>query len=335
MEFSLIQQNKKACIIKSTYKLIDKLMQLHTTNKIDKNTFITKLDRLEKVIDNACKEIEECDKIIELRSQNISDKNRLLWFIIEHLLYYKLFRTAEELINQCNTGLWYNKMGNIFTKHSLLFDYAVFNEIEKIQNEIMEANFNGALEFVKKYKSQLKSYGGRCELEETLHIQEYVELCKLDDPTMAAEYAQRTFEKQQERVKPFLPLLVCHEAKEVTMSREMNSYLKLRDAFGKAVLRVYQLPSTSRLVKRIEYGILALNTKRCGLYYNPECPTCQPFIRNLCNELPYSKKLNSIILCKGTGKETNNTKELNGYIYSQEYLDDIKNVHETRQCYFM
>jgi hypothetical protein len=260
--------------------------------------------------------VEELTEIIKYRKENVRGRDVKI-FIIEHFLFNNLFETS----------IAYSKRHDLENYN----DVKTFKYVKNIQKEILKGEFEDAILFCRENRNLLRSfylneYGNKLwcsELENMFKVQTYVELCRADKKKEALAYLRSTFGKDQKVVKPYLPLLVCRKV-FFTDHYSLNNYERLSLLFRRSVLAIHGQPMSSRLTKRIEYGIVAFKTKVCTYKINPECPTCLSFIRSLRDRLPFARIGNSVLLCKGSGLEMNERNQPyafeSGYVYSEEYI---------------
>lgn len=312
---NIIEVNKRLLILKSDLKLTEKIFAMHSKNKITNNEFKEKIKKLKEKLLNSFKEVNDLTETIEKNKKNCED---VKFYIAEHLLHNNYIDIAKGYAQKHHIDINFN------------FYITLFNIIEEIKNY----NFEKALFFCKENKIHLKSINvpyknqiiNGSELENQLKIYTFQDMCKKCTKKEAVKYSQQHFYTNKEVIKPYLVLLVCKDYNVINKYKIENTE-DLSEFFKIVYLALHSLTPKSRLSKRIEYGLVAFKTKMCSIKFNSECPSCLKIVQNLSKVLPYCKKDNSVILCRGSGLEMNESNQPfcfeSGYVYCEDYISKL------------
>ncbi|TBU03555.1 hypothetical protein CWI37_0276p0020 [Hamiltosporidium tvaerminnensis] len=358
MDLSIIQKSKRQNLIRSTYKLIEKLFYIHTIKKISTEALNEKLEKLKTLLKSINTQIEDLNSVVIQRQ----DTDKELYVLInEHLLYHGYFETSKKFVKEFEIEK-YN-------------DYSFFKEMYETKQEIYNGKFDKVLHFCKEYKTTLKNMTipikneylttfiklnihqnkenhtefNCSDIENMFRVQEYIELCKNCKYKEAMLYAKETFCKNTFLIKPFLPLLVCRDVS--TLKDQINNnYDLLVYIYSKSLYKIHKLSFESRLTRLVECGLIATKTRFCEKNKNMKCPGCMPFLMDLAAKLPFYKREQSILLCKGLDVEMNDRNQPymfdSGYVYSDLYISETGHLFickvtgeicekKPRRCYFV
>jgi macrophage erythroblast attacher len=315
MHNSLIQHVKFNNIVKTKGKTIEKLFSLYENNKISKDEFLNKLDRLQDLINKNCENLRELEKEIELR-EGIDET---LFLVIEHLNQIGCYETANELKGKINEG---DDDGQVNSNQEQgNFDQDFFIKIKFIKDQLTLYNFKPALDFCKENKGLLPDSG----LETKLKINQFINLIERNEYQEGIIYIMNELKKNSGIVKGVLPLLI--DKKLVRKMYLVHSDL-VKEVY-ESMLSSYKLSPISRLTKRVEYGMMAFKTQECFKKINPKCPTCCNHLK-LREEIPFNRHEQTIILCRGTGEELDDQNQPyafdNGHVFGNDYIKSKNNI---------
>ncbi|EJW02322.1 hypothetical protein EDEG_00299 [Edhazardia aedis USNM 41457] len=333
MEKSTIEENMRYLLIKKEYKTMEKLFNLHKNKKISTKEFKEMMLLHKPKLLNTLKSISELSKQIDVPNDLTQEKNKE-FLICEYFLYKNYFQTAELYIK----------------KHDLSINISFYLRLKSITDKMLNGEIEDALAFYKTNKLHLKGINkgmnviNGIELETQLQILEFLVLCK-NDKISAIKYAQSKFSKSIDNLSEYLPAIA-----NPNLIERNEVFKKAAENFRKIFFMLYRQPLLPRLVKRIEFGLVAYKTQYCGIKINPKCPACLKITEKARDSLPTCEREFSIILCKATGKVMDESNQAyafeTGYIYSNEYIQDasFENVcketgvvckSDPKICYFV
>lgn len=121
-------------------------------------------------------------------------------------------------------------------------------------------------------------------------------------------------------------VILCISALKLTCLQRLydeSRWNSLIQAFRLAAYTLSSLSTEPLLNLALYAGLASLKLPACyNLSSNVDCPVCDPNIRILANEVPFSHHANSTIVCRLSGKimdEDNPPMAFsNGHVYSKE-----------------
>ncbi|KAM0677102.1 GID complex subunit containing RING finger motif [Binucleata daphniae] len=327
-----ISQNKRYNIVKQIHKIIEKLFSMHDKKKLTTSEFKEKLTALKTRIHN------DFLTISQTVSKPSDDLNTL---IAEHLIYNN-YQSAYDLFTK---------------KHKVIVNTKYYKDLSTITADIQNKKYEKLQDYITQnrmilksidfeYKNQKLSFG---DFEKIFKIFCFYEMCKENKKNEAIAYIKEEFKKNREAINTHLRYIV-NENIELNDCYDVENSHDFAELFKMMYLSLYRQCSVSRLEKRLEYGVMCYKTKVCGKSNNPNCPTCLGLLSEMIKVIPGSRKDNSIILCKGSGKEMNEQNQAycfeSGYVYCEDYIAKINYHYECvvtgevckdnpKKCYFV
>ncbi|KAF8605818.1 hypothetical protein BDV93DRAFT_521181 [Ceratobasidium sp. AG-I] len=215
-----------------------------------------------------------------------------------------------------------------------LVDTELFAEIRRVEDALRDQKCAVALAWCSENKAALKKMKNSLEFE--LRLQEYIEIIQQGKTADAMAYLKKHliswYDSHPHQCRQASALLVCPP------SMGMSTYKELYDShrwhflirtFRLAVYALYNIPTTSLLALGLSAGLASLKLPACydPAQRNVDCPVCDTDgLGILAKEVPWSHHVNSVIVCRITGKimdEDNPPLCLpNGQVYSQKALKD-------------
>ncbi|KAM0685753.1 hypothetical protein COBT_003031, partial [Conglomerata obtusa] len=172
------------------------------------------------------------------------------------------------------------------------------------------------------------------DFERIIKVFKFISICRNNRIKEATLFVKEEFKNDPTVINKHLTLLIDNNTK-LPDCFGINDVEDVALLFKSIYLAMYKQCLESRLEKRIEYGIICYKTKMCAIKRNPDCPTCLNIVSGVRNFMPYARKDNSIILCKGSGKEMNETNQAycfeSGYIYCEEYIINMNYNYECKE----
>ncbi|KAF9762670.1 E3 ubiquitin-protein transferase MAEA [Nosema granulosis] len=295
MDVSLILQITANNIVKTTRRTIEKLFSLHKAGKISEVEFKAKLDKLKDLV---IKNTENL-KAIQRQAEERNKADATMTFIVEHFNYKGCFASANLLAS----------------KFDILHDQDIFKMIENIKNELKQFNFTPAFEFYKDHRLLFKTN----TFDTKLKLHRFIYLCSQGNIKEALMYLMSDLKKHSLAVKRVLPFLVDPISAFKTVD---ESHEALVEEIHASMLEVFRLTKESRLSKIVEYGMMAFKSQECFKEKNEKCPSCCPNLK-LREEVPFNRHEQSIILCRGSGKELDDQNQPHAYDNGHVYGDDF------------
>ncbi|KAG8701942.1 GID complex subunit containing RING finger motif, partial [Ceratobasidium sp. 395] len=171
---------------------------------------------------------------------------------------------------------------------------------------------------------------------------EYIEIIQQGKTAEAMVYLKKYlitwYSTHPKQCKQASALLVCPPSVGWSTYRELydpHRWQFLIRTFRHAVYALYSLPVTSLLALGLSAGLASLKLPACydETQRNVDCPVCDTHgLGILAKEVPWSHHVNSVIVCRITGKimdEDNPPLCLpNGQVYSQKALKDQANRND-------
>ncbi|AFN82477.1 hypothetical protein EROM_020020 [Encephalitozoon romaleae SJ-2008] len=306
MDLSTIQKARISSTLRTTCKLMERLFQMYRCRKISKEEYMEKLEKLKEVVGSNIDEMKRNTRIMASRNE---PTNTLNVFIMEHFEHIGCFGTASALASKFSIEAY--------------SDADFYKRVYGIKNQIENGLFEEALSFCREYRVELKSM--KCEeaasLENDLKVEKFIEMCHGQEFDKALEFINKEFKRVPEQIKSYLPVLVSNSNfRKYPFSR----HTKTAEQFLVCALKLFRRGLKSRLMQRIEYGMMAYKTYRCINTENNKCPTCCKAFR-LREDVPFNKHEISILLCKGNSEEMDDTNQPyvfeDGFIYGAKYIE--------------
>lgn len=271
---------------RNTARLIKKLMDMHFKGKINKEQLRDKLKLLKESLKKKFAILERDDGLKPL----------------DNLDY-----AIQEYLEQNNIHIYEQKI-------------PYFEKLRQKEEDIRKNNLEELRTFCEANKILLKEL--KSDLMENLNIRTFIMHCCNKEYNEAIQFI-RTKQIPVGSIREWLFLLV----------RDANSHMKkinvhlndLINEYKRILCHIKGLPPQTRLTNRIVAGIITLNGIDClNKKRADECPTCLPWIQSLAAKLPYSRRTNTFLRCKGCGDEINESNRPLVYetrhIYSEKYL---------------
>ncbi|KAI6040890.1 CTLH/CRA C-terminal to lish motif domain-containing protein [Pisolithus marmoratus] len=220
-----------------------------------------------------------------------------------------------------------------------LVDIDLFMDIHRIESALRRHSCAEAIAWCSENKTALRKIKESSKLRHTLEfelrLQEYIELARARKKQEAMTYWRKYLISWQEThltqitessaLLSFPPSTKCGKYKRLYDDSRWTSLIQ---AFRLAAYTLNSLSTEPLLNLALYAGLAALKLPAC-YDHNPNvnCPVCDPNIRVLANEVPYSHHANSTIVCRLSGKimdEDNMPMAFpNGYVYSREALEEM------------
>ncbi|ADM11004.2 uncharacterized protein Eint_020030 [Encephalitozoon intestinalis ATCC 50506] len=311
MDLSTIQEARISNILRTTCKLMERLFQMYKCGRISREEYMQKLEKLKEVIKLNIDEIEKNAKTIVARKEPV---NVLNVFIMEHFEHMGYFDTAELMARKFSIGGY--------------SDSDFYKRIYEIRNQVETGSFEDALAFCREHRMELRSikWEEAISLENDLKVEKFIEMCHAQEFDKALEFINKEFKRVPEQIKSYLPVLVSNSNfRKYPFSR----HTKTAEQFLRCALKLFRRGPKSRLMQRIEYGMMAYKTYRCIDTENDNCPACCKAFR-LREDVPFNKHEISILLCRGSGEEMDDSNQPyvfeNGFIYGAKYIESSEHI---------
>ncbi|KAH7335466.1 CTLH/CRA C-terminal to lish motif domain-containing protein [Rhizoctonia solani] len=216
----------------------------------------------------------------------------------------------------------------------LLVDTELFAEIRRVEDALREQKCAVALAWCSENKAALKKMKNSLEFE--LRLQEYIEIVQQGKTVEAMAYLKKHliawYESHPQQCKQAAALLVCPPSMGMSTYKELydpQRWSFLIRTFRHAAYALYNIPTTSLLALGLSAGLSSLKLPSC---YDPsqrnvDCPVCDTDgLGVLAKEVPWSHHVNSVIVCRITGKIMDGDNPPlclpNGQVYSQRALEE-------------
>lgn len=308
---STIQEIQNTHLIKTTKKIIEKLIFQYRNKKINKDEYNQKLEKLKKLITDKISEIKKNQVVL---NKKMSKSNDLNAFITEYFVHIGCFETGKAYAKKMHTEEF--------------LDLDFYEKIFRIRKQIIEGEQEDALGFIKEYRNEFKSSKDETarNIENSIKVEIFVKLCYNQKSQEALEFVNREFKKIPEKIKAYLPMLVSSNKSE---KHQLKNSIQVANFFFSSALKIFQKTKIPRLAKRIEYGLMAYKTYHCVNNISENCPSCCKALK-LRLDLPYNKHEISILLCKKTFEIMDDLNPPyafdDGSVYGSNYLEKIKNI---------
>ncbi|CAE6457085.1 unnamed protein product [Rhizoctonia solani] len=216
----------------------------------------------------------------------------------------------------------------------LLVDTELFAEIRKVEDALQEQKCAVALAWCSENKAALKKMKNSLEFE--LRLQEYIEIVQQGKTAEAMAYLKKHliswYESHPQQCKQAAALLICPPSMGMSTYKELydpQRWTFLIRTFRHAVYALYNIPTTSLLALGLSAGLSSLKLPSCydSTQRNVDCPVCDTDgLGVLAKEVPWSHHVNSVIVCRITGKIMDGDNPPlclpNGHVYSQRALEE-------------
>ncbi|KRH92607.1 hypothetical protein M153_40890001130 [Pseudoloma neurophilia] len=270
---------------KNSSRMITRLVDVHTTGKMTDELFIKNLKVFQEAVNNKIDKLMAQDKNIIL-NDNFKD-------------VFNEFLEQKQIIKP---------------------QTQLFSQFSPIKQKIQEGDFDDLEYFIKMNKQLLKDADNK--LEERLKIHKFINFALKDDKMRAIEFI-RNSQISPNDIDPWLPILISDEQTKTKLNEKHTNVLFTE--YRNLLLYIKGVPKETRLVTRIIAGILSINTTKCNdTHRKMDCPTCVPWIIELSQRMPQSKKETTYLICLGTGKKMDEENRAllfkSRWVYSEEYL---------------
>ncbi|XP_075239370.1 E3 ubiquitin-protein transferase MAEA-like [Convolutriloba macropyga] len=275
------------------------------------------------------KHLKSCASLSDLPSSSDSEasndasswrQTRINRLVAEYFLMNGYYESARLLIEATDIG----KLTNV----------EVFATARTVESALRNKNSSPCLAWCAENKSKLKKI--RSTLEFNLHKQGFVELVRMDMKIEALAYAKdyilnaMTDHNQYKELEELSGILAY--LPENFMSSPYRKFFEeerwndLAEQFKADNYKVHCINSTPLFAQLFNTGLCAIRTSSC--YKNGEananCPTCDPFLKEIARGLPTGTLSQSRVICRITGEIMNEHNPPlmlpNGHAYSTEAL---------------
>ncbi|KIJ61640.1 hypothetical protein HYDPIDRAFT_115817 [Hydnomerulius pinastri MD-312] len=214
-----------------------------------------------------------------------------------------------------------------------LVDIDLFMDIHRIERALCRHSCTEAIAWCSENKTALRKIKSTLEFE--LRLQEYIELNRARKTQDAIAYSKKHLVPWQEthlqQIMQASALLAVQPSTTSGQYRRLydeSRWTSLIQAFRLAIYTLNSLPTEPLLHLALYAGLASLKLPSCyDLAHNVDCPVCDPNVRTLAGEVPFSHHANSTIVCRLSGNimdEDNMPMAFpNGYVYSREALEEM------------
>ncbi|KAH7886941.1 CTLH/CRA C-terminal to lish motif domain-containing protein [Phlebopus sp. FC_14] len=214
-----------------------------------------------------------------------------------------------------------------------LVDIELFMDIHRIECALCRHSCTEAIAWCSENKTALRKIKSTLEFE--LRLQEYIELARSRKTQDAIAYSKKHLVPWQDthlqQIMQASVLLAVQPSTTCAQYRRLydeSRWTSLIRSFRLAIYTLNSLPTEPLLNLALYSGLASMKLPACYDHtYNVDCPVCDPVIRSLADEVPYSHHANSTIVCRLSGKimdEDNMPMAFpNGYVYSRAALEDM------------
>lgn len=269
----------------------------------------------------------------------IWNKTRLDRVIIDHLLREGHFETANKFAADSNI--------------TDLVDIDVFVEGKTIEEALKKKDCSIALNWCNSNKARLKKM--ESSLEFNLRCQEFIELLRNNKRIEGIQYARKYLSAFSDtNMKDIQAVMGCIAFSADTNCAAYKNYFSesrwddLIKQFHHDNYLLHSLTTQSLLSVTLQAGLSSLKTPMCyqNDNKNPNCPVCNTLINPIAENLPFSHRTQSCIVCRISG-EVMNEHNLpmalpNGHVYSYKALAEMAQYNngvitcpKTKQQYTM
>ncbi|KIK20479.1 hypothetical protein PISMIDRAFT_657461 [Pisolithus microcarpus 441] len=222
-----------------------------------------------------------------------------------------------------------------------LVDIDLFMDIHRIESALRRHSCAEAIAWCSENKTALRKIKESSKLRHSstlefeLRLQEYIELARARKTQEANTYSRKHLVSWQEthlsqitQASALLAILPSTNCGQYKRLYDDSRWTSLIQAFRLAAYTLNSLSTEPLLNLALYAGLAALKLPACYDHSpNVNCPVCDPNIRVLASEVPYSHHANSTIVCRLSGKimdEDNMPMAFpNGYVYSREALEEM------------
>jgi len=217
-----------------------------------------------------------------------------------------------------------------------LVDIDLFADVRRVEEALNRKSCTEALAWCSDNKMGLRKMKSTLEFE--LRLQEYIELNRAGRTVEAMAYANKHFtswlETHHREIMQSMGLLACKPTTSI------SSYKRLYDSrrwgtlttnFRLAAYMLHALPTVPLLSLALYAGLASLKLPTCyehgPKFKNVDCPVCdENGLGVLAQEVPWSHHVNSVIVCRITGKIMDDENypmcfPVSGFVYSREALE--------------
>ncbi|TBU17093.1 hypothetical protein CWI40_020800 [Ordospora colligata] len=307
MSFRRVQDVRAQSVLRSGYRVIDRLFRMYRNGEMNDEDYMNKLVKLKELMNKKIDEVEECMKVTSTR---VMPSDILHVFIMEHLEHNGYFLSASLLARRLEVEEYSEE--------------CFYLKLHEMKNMIEEGEFEDALDFCKENRSELKRLGDSesLHLENDLKVQKFLLMCKNKEICKALEFAGKELIKIHRDVKKYLPALVF--GTDFVSGDVGSDEDKVAVRFCRCMLRMFKRGEKSRLMQRIEYGMMAYKTHKCFEDSSDErCPSCCAALK-VREDVPFSKHEISILLCKGSKEVMDDLNQPyvfeDGSVYGSRYI---------------
>ncbi|KAH7907290.1 CTLH/CRA C-terminal to lish motif domain-containing protein [Hygrophoropsis aurantiaca] len=214
-----------------------------------------------------------------------------------------------------------------------LVDIELFADIRRIEDALSRHSCTEALVWCSENKTALRKMKNTLEFE--LRLQEYIELTRARKTQEAIAYSKKhlvpwqdTHLKQILQASILLAILPSTSCGQYRRLYDTSRWSSLIQAFRLAIYSLNTLPTEPLLNLALYSGLASLKLPSCyDSAKNVDCPVCDPCIKSLADEVPFSHHANSTIVCRLSGKimDEDNMPMVfpNGNVYSREVLQEM------------
>lgn len=311
---NIIDKHIRYNILKSDYKILEKILLMHSKNKLTAEDFLEKLHKLKD------KFMQTMPRIIQLTEKI----EKALPLTTNYLITEHLYTINSPFALTFSLA------------HDVKIDNTFFMYVQDVINSIRNKDFEKVLLFCKDNKVNLKgrsillSNKPICasNLENFVKTHMFIDLCYQNKKKEAAMFCKNNFVPE---MRKYLILIVCKSI-EIDYEDDIADINVIIEFFSEVAYTLHGLSLKTRLTRRIAYGIVAYKTSKCG--QNLKCPACLKILATIVSKLPSSKRDISVILCSDCGKETdgNNLPYLyeTGHIYCEDYISKSDYIYECK-----
>ncbi|KAF8842873.1 hypothetical protein BDN67DRAFT_946606 [Paxillus ammoniavirescens] len=221
-----------------------------------------------------------------------------------------------------------------------LVDIDLFMDIHRIERALCQHSCTEAIAWCSENKTALRKIKSTLEFE--LRLQEYIELARTRKTQDAIAYSKKHLVLWQEthlqQIMQASALLAVQPSTTCGQYRRLydaSRWASLIQAFRLAIYTLNSLPTEPLLHLALYAGLASLKLPACyDPPHNVDCPVCDPSIRTLAEEVPYSHHANSTIVCRLSGRimdEDNMPMAFpDGHVYSREALKEMASKHNDK-----
>ncbi|KDQ20772.1 hypothetical protein BOTBODRAFT_26790 [Botryobasidium botryosum FD-172 SS1] len=217
-----------------------------------------------------------------------------------------------------------------------LVDIELFAEVRSVEEALNRRSCAEALAWCSDNKMGLRKMKSTLEFE--LRLQEYIELNRAGRTVEAMAYANKHFaswlETHNHEIMQSMGLLACKPTTSIASYKRLydsQRWTTLTTNFRLAAYMLHALPTVPLLSLALYAGLASLKLPTCyerdAKAKNVDCPVCdERGLGELAREVPWSHHVNSVIVCRITGKIMDDENypmcfPVQGYVYSREAME--------------